>query len=112
MRLLFKDPYRCLYDSTKPEDLEKLLIAANQPAGYRIYINLLPKEWKANAMLKLKIGNFVRHRMPWWNYSPKDKLQVTLKERYGELFIALLWRGQQTEVHLNDIENFSACATT
>lgn len=112
MRLLFKDPYRCLYDSTKPEDLEKLQIAAAQPEGYRVYINLLPKEWKANTMLKLKIGDYVRHRMPWWNYSPKDKLQVTLKERYGELFIALLWRGQQTEVHLNDIENFSACATT
>lgn len=112
MRLLFKDPYRHLYDSTHPPDLEKLYKAANQPEGYRIYINLLPKEWKANALLKIRIGNYVREKMPWWYYSPKDKLRVTLRERYGELYIALLWKGQQTEVHLEDLENFRPCATT
>jgi hypothetical protein len=112
LRLLLKDPYRFLYDSTNPAHLEKLKTAASQPAGYRIYINLLPKKWKANDALKLKISRYVKEKLPWWNYSSKDKLNVTLKERYGQLFIALLWRGQQTEVLLEDIENFSLCATT
>lgn len=112
IRLLFKDPYRHLYDSRIPEELEKLQKAAAQPEGYRIYINLLPKEWKANALLKMRIGNYVREKMPWWHYSPKDKLGVTLRERYGELYIALLWKGQQTEVHLEDLENFRPCAMT
>ena len=111
-RLLLKDPYRFLYDSTLPEHAEKLKIAASQPEGFRIYINLLPRKWKAGDSLKLRISRYVREKLPWWNYSPKDKLNVTLKERYGELFIALLWRGQQTEVLLEDIENFSVCATT
>lgn len=112
MRLLLKDRYRYMYDSTSTADKEKLLLAASQPEGYRIYINLLQKKWKAPDTLKHKISDYVQTKLPWWSYSPKDKLNVTLKERYGELFIALLWRGQQTEVHLDDIENFSLCATT
>lgn len=112
MRLLMKDKFRFLYDSTNPEHLEKLKKAAAQPEGYRIYINLLPKKWKASDGLKLIISRYVSEKLSWWNYTPKDKLNVTLKERYGELFIALLWRGQQTEVLLDDIENFSLCATT
>lgn len=112
MRLLLKDKYRCLYDSRNEEHLEKLKRAALQPAGYRVYINLLPKKWKATDALKLKIGSYVKEKLSWWSYSPKDKLNVTLKERYGELFIALLWKGRQTEVLLEDIENFSVCATT
>jgi hypothetical protein len=112
IRLLLKDPYRFLYNSAHPGHLEKLRTAASQPAGYRIYINLLPGKWKAGDALKLKISRYVKEKMPWWNYSPKDKLNVTLKERYGELFIALLWRGQQTEVLLEDIESFNVCATT
>ena len=52
------------------------------------------------------------NKLPWWQYSPADKLKVTLKERYGELYLALLWKGQQTEVHLDEIENFETCVTT
>ncbi|HEX4875826.1 MAG TPA: hypothetical protein VFV31_04090 [Chitinophagaceae bacterium] len=112
MRLVWKDPYRFLYDSKNPAHPEKLTTAALQPHGYRVYINLLPAKWKAGDTLKMKISRYVRERLPWWNYSPADKLNVTLKERYGQLFIALLWRGQQTEVLLDDIENGSLCATT
>lgn len=112
MRLLMKDPYRFLYDSTNEEHRIKLLTAATQPNGYRIYINLLPKKWKANEALKRKIGNYMLHRLSWWKFSPADKLKVTLKERYGDLYIALLWKGQQTEVHLDEIENFIPCVTT
>jgi len=112
MRLLMKDPYRFLYDSANQEHLQKLITAAMQPDGYRIYINLLPKKWKASDGLKRKINHYTLHRMPWWKYSPADQLKVTLKERYGELYLALLWKGQQTEVHLDEIENFVPCATT
>ncbi len=112
MRLLIKDPCRFLYDSTNEEHRIKLLTAATQPNGYKIYINLLPKKWKANEALKRKIGNYMLYRLSWWKFSPADKLKVTLKERYGELYIALLWKGQQTEVHLDEIENFIPCAMT
>ena len=112
MRLLMKDPFRYLYDSTNEEHLLKLKTAAAQPAGYRVYINLLPKKWKAPDGLKRKISGYTLHKLPWWQYSPADKLKVILKERYGELYIALLWKGQKTEVHLSEIENFTPCVMT
>jgi hypothetical protein len=112
LRLLTKDTYRFFYDSTIPEHFEKLKTAATQPGRYQVYINLLPRKWKATDGLKAKINRYMKRKLSWWNYSPADKLQVTLKERYGELFIVLLWKGQQTEVLLEDIENFSVCATT
>ncbi len=106
MRLLMKDPFRFLYDSRDARHLEKLVKAASQPEGYRVYINLLPKKWKPGDGLKVKISRYVREKIPWWKYSPAHKLNVTLKERYGELFIALLWKGQQTEILLEEIEEF------
>lgn len=112
MRLLLRDPYRFLYDSINPEHIEKLTMAASQPEGFRIFIKMMPAKWKASDSLKMKISQYVRFKLPWWNYSPSDKLKVTLKERYGQLFISLLWRGQQTEVLLDDIEIFSVCAMT
>jgi hypothetical protein len=112
MRLLFKDRYRCLYNSADDEHRERLLKAAMQPAGYKIYINLLPGEWKASDTLKRKIGQYVQQRLPHWNYSPADKLKVTLKDRFGELYLSLLWKHQQMEVHLDEIETGRVCATT
>lgn len=112
MRLLLSDKYRFLYDSTNPEHYKRLVTAACQPAGFRIYINLLQKKWKATDILKGKINSYMIYQLPWWKYSPADKLQVTLKERYGQLYIVLLWKGQQTEVHLDEIENYLPCATT
>ena len=111
MRLLMKDKYRFLYDSQLEEHRDKLEMAACQPEGFRIYINLLPKKWKPSEPLKRKIASYMMNSLPGWRYSPADKLKVTLKERYGELYLALLWKGQQTEVHLDLIENSGLCAT-
>ena len=112
MRLLMKDGYRFLYDSNDPEHRAKLEIAASQPGGFRVYVNLLPKKWKPSDHIKRLVADYVTRHMPAWRYSPADKLSVTLKERYGELFLALLWKGQQCEVHLDLVENPGLCATT
>ena len=112
MRLLMKDRYRFLYDSTIPLHRAKLEKAAEQPDGYRVYINLLPKKCKPSEAMKRKIAHYMAVSLPAWKYSPADQLKVTLKERYGELFLALLWKGQQCEVHLDLVENPGLCATT
>lgn len=104
MRMLKNDRYRFLYDSMDPVHLERLHAAAGQPEGYRVYINLLPRKWKPGDLLKKKIASYMMHCLPGWRYSPADRLQITLKERYGELFLLLQWKGQQTEVHLDLVE--------
>ena len=112
MRLLMRDKFRFLYDSTDPAHREKLRLAAQQPPGFRVYVNLLPKKWKPGDAMKRKIALYMANHLPGWKYSPADQLKVTLKERYGELFLALLWKGQQAEVHLDLVENPGLCATT
>jgi len=112
MRLLYNDPFRFLYDSTLASHAEKLKIAASPPPGYRVYINLLPKKWKAADELKLKINRYIKENLGGWNDTPGDNLKVTLKERYGQLYIALLWKGHQTEVLLDNIEYSGLCVTT
>lgn len=112
MRLLKNDSCRFLYTSSDPKHFEKLKIASLQPVGYRIYINLMQTKWKASPFMKIKISAYVKEKLSWWNYSPASELKVTLKERYGELFLALLWKGQQTEVLLEEIEKYSPCAMT
>ncbi len=112
MRLLGADPYRFLYDSTNEEHLQKLRMASLQPEGFRIYVNLLPKPWKAGDGLKRKISSYVQHQLSWWNYNPADRLKVTLKDRYGALYLGILWKHQQTEVLLEEIENYRPCVTT
>jgi hypothetical protein len=105
MRLLGHDRYRFLYDSTRPEHREKLEKAASQPPGYRVYINLLAKEWKATDQIKANISRYLLEHFPAWQYSAKDQLKVMLKERYGQLYLSLLWKGEQTEVDLAEIES-------
>ncbi len=112
LRLLGHDRHRFLYDSTVPEHRTKLATAASQPAGFRVYINLLEKRWEADDQLKAAISRFLLEQFPAWQYHRKDPLKVVLKERYGELYLCLLWKGQQTEVDLAEIENAAACATT
>jgi hypothetical protein len=112
MRLLWQDKSRFCYDSEDTLHRERLEDAALQPEGYRIYVNLLPKKWKPAEHLKKKIGRYMMKEFPAWTYSPADKLKVTLKDRYGELYLALLWKGQQTEVILSAIENEGLCVTT
>lgn len=111
MRLLLHDKYRFLYNSRHPEHRERLYKAACQPAGFRIYTNLLAKPWKPGPTLKLKINQYVQQKLMWWDFRSSDSLKVTLKDRYGELFLFLLWKHQQTEVNLKEIENFRPCAT-
>jgi hypothetical protein len=108
LRLLKKDRYRFLYNSSDPEHLARLQTAAQQPDGFRVYINLLPKKWKPSEALKRKIGMYMMHCLPGWQYSPAGKLNITLKERYGDLYLALLWKGQQTEVRLSLVEDTRA----
>jgi hypothetical protein len=107
LRLLHGDRFRLLYNSTVPEQLEKLQLAAQQPAGYQVYINLLPKEWQAGSELKAKIDCYLSSHFPAWSYQHGDKLNVVLRERYGQLYLGLLWKGQAAEIPLEAVEDIT-----
>ncbi len=103
--------YVRIYDSEINEDVEKLLLAAAQPSGYKIYINMLYSKWTAPAFLRTRIHGYMQHNLPWWNYDKNNQLHIHLKDRYGKLYLQLSWKANKAEVILEEIENFSVCAT-
>ncbi len=112
LKQLGKESYARLYDSEIKEDREKLLIAALQPCGYKIFINMLPCKWIAPAFLRNKIHEYMQTNLPWWNYNKTNQLHIHLKDRYGKLYLQLSWKANKAEVILEEIENFKVCATT
>ena len=103
--LLKNDPYRFLYDARHPDHRERLLKAAAQPAGYKIYINLLPAKWKAPAFLRDKIAQYIAEAMPEWRVNRYSKLDITLQERFGNLYLDLHWKGRKATVQLDAIDS-------
>ena len=112
LRQLELDKYLFLYDSENPDHQNRLRIAATQIQPYKIYINLLIKEWEPPAFLKTKIHTYMQHHFAWWNYSKTNSLHIHLKDRYGKLFLQLSWKANQAEVLLDEVENFRPCVTT
>ena len=103
-KLLEKDPYRFLYDAQLPEHRERLLKAAGQPEGYKIYINLLPAKWKAPDFLRQKIALYIAKALPEWKVNRYSKLNIVLQEKYGNLYLDLHWKGRSATVQLDAVE--------
>lgn len=108
--LIKQDPYRYLYDSINEKDLQKLKIAATQPEGYRIYVNLLPKEWKPPRSLRICIYNYLDKNYPGMNGRQNKKPRIYLQDLFGKLYLVLTWQGNKVEVILDEIEKYGSCA--
>ena len=102
-------PY--IYDSENPADYTKLLIAASQPKGFAIYINILPKKWQTPNFLKTKIHHYMLQHLAWWRYNKTHQLTIHLKDKYGKLYVQLSWKNNKAEVLLQLIENCTVCVT-
>ena len=103
-------PY--LYDSEHLADYAKLLIAANQPIGFAIYINVLATQWQAPTYLKKCIHQYMLQHLTWWHYTKTHQLNLHLKDKYGKLYVQLSWKNNKAEVLLQHIENCTVCVTT
>jgi hypothetical protein len=109
---LSKAPYSFLYDSEDPLHRSRLFVAASQPKGYHIFINMLPARWLPPPFLRIKLHAYMENNLPWWNYSKINQLHIHLKDRYGKLYVQLSWKANKAEVNLEEIENFRVCVTT
>jgi hypothetical protein len=101
----------CIYDSENPVDYTKLLIAASQPKGFAIYINILPQKWLPPAFLTKCIHLYMLQKFTNWQYKKYPKLQVCLIDKYGKLYVQLSWKNNKAEVLLQIIENCTVCVT-
>ena len=104
-RVIKEDPYRFLYDTTLPGHIDKLKRASEQPAGYKIFTNLLPRTWQIPPHLRRKLNRYMVQNFEWWQYNRAAKLNVQLQDLYGELYLLVGWKGNKVEVLLKEVEN-------
>jgi hypothetical protein len=104
-KLIRNDPYRFLYDSRDPEQKQRLEKAAEQPAGFKVYVNLVPKTWKPPDHLRKNIYAYMLRTHPEWKIS--GRLNVNLQDLFGKLYLIFSWQGNKVEVLLDEVEKSS-----
>ncbi len=104
MKLLKSDKYRFLYDSENEEHRNKLMIAASQPEGFAVYINLLPQKWEAGNSLRRKLFSYLSKNFEWWQQHKPQKINIQLQDLYGQLYLLVSWQGHKAEILLDNIE--------
>ncbi|MBS1621207.1 MAG: hypothetical protein JSS80_06170 [Bacteroidetes bacterium] len=104
--LIKKDPYRYLYDSGCDEHIKKLTIAAQQPAGYKIYVNIFPDQWTAPVHLRNRVYRYMVATFPEWEKEGNKKLKINIRDLFGKLYLLFSWKGHKAEVLLDEIEKF------
>lgn len=105
MRLLWNDRLRFLYDSNNNEHLEKLKIAATQPRGYKIYTNVLVKDWVSPKHIKSKLYYYLTKTLHVDSKLTNENVRIHLKDLFGKLYLIVSWKGTKVEVLLDEIEN-------
>jgi len=105
MRLLKTDKFRFMYDSSKKEDLNRLKMAASQPEGYKIYTNVLLKEWHPTNHIKNRVYCYLREKLSIESNLWNEKIKIQLQDLFGKLYLRISWSGTKVEVLLDEIEN-------
>lgn len=103
-----RDVHAFLYDAAIPEHLEKLLIAASQPFGYKIfYAAKKGMDWTPPPVYKEKVRHYINRHHPGWRGNPDgEKIQVGLYEEFGQLFIKFSYDGEEDTIPFDDIEKY------
>ncbi|RAJ02645.1 hypothetical protein LX64_03665 [Chitinophaga skermanii] len=100
------DPFKHCYDIAHTFEKEKLFIAASQPGGYRVFVNLLhQKSWELPRELELQVKRYIHVRLSWLPRNGEN-INMQLEVHHGELFLTLKFRLLQTTVRLADIEKY------
>ena len=102
------DPYAFLYDAEIPEELRRLLTAARQPFGFKIYYaGKQGIDWKPPSHYQEKMKNYIRKKHPTWR-SPRfsKKIQAGLSEEFGQLFLTLSYEEEEDRIHFEEIEKY------
>jgi hypothetical protein len=103
--LIKNDSYRFIYDTTKKNDLENLKKASLQPAGYRIFTNVLVKKWVTPGEIKTKVYYYLTEKFLTETSLAQESIAIHLQDLFGKLYLRISWRGTKLEVLLDEVEN-------
>lgn len=99
------DPNRYLYNWDEPKDQQKLLVAACNPTGYKIYSSVFDKDWQKQITLplKTKVKKYIDFSLGW-KPGRGETVDFQIFSNYGELYAKLKLRTQEVRVKLELIE--------
>lgn len=104
MQHIAADHRKHLYYIGIPEEMEKLLNAASQPKGYKVYVALLKdRKWKGGAQLEPRLKRYLQANTQW---KGKNEMVADLYLHYGELMLKVINPFGEISVPLSEIENF------
>lgn len=100
------DLNRFLYDSSNEEHKIKLLVAAGQPTGYKIYAAYFLPDYKKkiSSATRNKINRYV-YLHTNWKPSRGQTIHIDFYLQFAAIFITLSYAGQQLKIKFEDIEN-------
>ena len=98
------DRHRFYYDWNIEEHRKRLQYAATQPENYRIYSTLFIPGWKnkISRELKEKLRAFVTGKTNW-QPGKGEALNTDLYWQFGQLYVAIHFRGEQLKCTLDAI---------
>lgn len=102
--VLAQDPYRKLYDWHHEADRRRLLLAASQPPGFRVYANLFAEQWQRQLtpLLKDRIRRYVAGL--GWNVPGSEAIEPRFFPHFGEVFVSLQYGSREVRVNFEEIE--------
>lgn len=108
LRFLHEDPHAFLYDSSDPNQLQRLFMAASQPTGFSIYYaGRNSMEWKPPEEYRQQMQRYIRQRHPGWKTRKGETpIGIGLYEEFGALFIKLSFEGEEDKLPFEEIEKY------
>lgn len=99
------DLKRCLYDARKPDDLQQLRNAIEQPDGYKIFSKILEPGIEKRITTVFR-ENTKRYLYKHTNWDLKGRITITpfLYFQLGELYTRITFEGDEIRIKFEDLE--------
>ncbi|MBL7757448.1 MAG: hypothetical protein JNL59_08640 [Chitinophagaceae bacterium] len=105
LQAINSDRHAHIYDITEEDELQKLRIAAAQPAGYRIYYaGKIGTKWRPPPVYEYRIRQYIRRRHPEWRPTRGLQIRIGLFEKWGNLWIRLEFEEEIETIPLSQFE--------
>ena len=102
--VLLHDPYRRIYDWETNADRDRLLVAAQQPPGFRVFTNTFLPDWERHLTNRLhaKIWRYVQQL--GWKPKSGEAVQPQFYPHFGEVYVSLKLGSREVRVNFEEIE--------
>ena len=106
MERIKHERHACLYDTQDTEQLQRLIKAAGQPDGYKVYYaGKEGQDWQPPKEYQYKMKRYVSRFHPGWKNSVGgQKVKAGIIEQYGQLLIKFSFEEEVDIVPLDNLE--------